>query len=340
MSLADPLPTKPEYAKNRHILEWWTDEHDDLIVSEIEDKQWIWHWSIVDRIVEATSKEVIRAWQERDPLCSKYAWNNVLMYFAAARAKQKGLTKLIRSPQIVTCAACKREFSEDSFVASVVKHLGMNQIDICMNCIGMKFFQGSGNDSASREEVLAYIRDLAEALESIPSQSFGETLSSLTHLSTSERAAAVKVLERKPTIRRVKSLFGSWLNALIEAGVVEDGKRKTTRGTQCIAKDGHVCLSLGEKTIDDFLYQHHIDHEKEPSYPEGNYRADFRVGNTLIEYFGLSGDTEYDKKTAEKISICKRNSIQLIAIYPTDLSGGNSLKSKLRQILKEQPGVP
>ena len=68
---------------------------------------------------------------------------------------------------------------------------------------------------------------------------------------TEERLALLRLLRVKPSLRRVKSVFGSWLKALIQAGVLEDGTRKTSRGIQSIAKDGHVCLSLGEKTIDD-----------------------------------------------------------------------------------------
>jgi hypothetical protein len=325
MSYSDPLPTQPSYAKNQHILEWWTGAHDELLVAEIEEKHWIWYWSIVDKIIGITPSETIATWRKPDPLCSQYAWYNVLMFFAAARAQAKGYTERIRQPEIVTCAACNKKFSEDSIPASIVRHLGINQIDICSNCIGTKFLQGSGNDLATREEVLAFIREIAEALEFIPPQDFGESLANLTHLSSRERAMAIGILERKPTVKRVKSLFGSWLGALCEAGVVEAGERKTARGTQCIARDGHICLSLGEKTIDDFLHSRHIDHEKEPGYPEGSYRADFKVDGILIEYFGLAGDPEYDARAGEKLNICRRHGIRLIPIYPKDLSSGGAL---------------
>jgi len=110
----------------------------------------------------------------------------------------------------------------------------------------------------------------------------------------------------------VKTLFGSWLKALIEAEVLEDGARRTSRGTQCLAKDGHVCLSLGEKTIDDLLHSHGITHEKEYPYPERDFRADFLVDGVFIEYFGLTGDPDYDAKTRLKQRICKKHEIKLI----------------------------
>jgi hypothetical protein len=144
-------------------------------------------------------------------------------------------------------------------------------------------------------------------------------MADLLEMETEDRVALLRLLQRKPTVKRIKTVFGSWLNALIQAGVLEDGARKTSRGIQSIAKDGHICLSLGEKTIDDFLCAHDIPHEKEPRYPEGNYRGDFRVGNAFIKYFGLAGNPEYDAKTTKKIRLCKKYGIVLGAIYPQDL---------------------
>jgi hypothetical protein len=130
-------------------------------------------------------------------------------------------------------------------------------------------------------------------------------------------------------------MFGSWLKALVEAGILEDGTRRTGRGTQCLAKDGHLCLSLGEKTIDDFLHSYGIAHEKEPHYPEGNFRADFLVDGVFIEYFGLKGDSDYDAKTRLKQRICKKHGIRLISIYPSDIVSLKKLSKKLLQGLLE-----
>jgi len=110
---------------------------------------------------------------------------------------------------------------------------------------------------------------------------------------------------------------------------LENETRRTGRGIQCLAKDGHVCLSLGEKTIDDTLNTLRIHHEKEGPYPEGHFRADFVVKDVFIEYFGLSGDTTYDERTTLKQEICKKHGIQLISIYAEDLASLKKLKSKL-----------
>lgn len=324
-----PIKTEPSYSKNQWILMWWTPDHDNLLVAQIARWQWMWYWSITDEIINITPSSVIEAWKKADPLCSKYAWYNVLMYFAMARAEQLGLTNAIRPPLQKTCPLCNETFVENSLPMPLVERLGIDRLDFCAPCLRDSVLPGSGNDSASENDILKYLDDLAILLERVPHQNFGEGITDLIDMQDAERLALLKLLRRKPSTRRVRSVFGSWLNALIQAGVLEDGTRRTSRGIQSIAKDGHVCLSLGEKTIDDFLYARGIQHEKEPPYPEGNYRGDFRVGNLFIEYFGLAGDPEYDAKTREKIRLCKKHGISLIAIYPQDLVNQKKLENKL-----------
>ena len=325
--------TEPGYCKNPHILKWWTPAHDELLVKQIEKEQWLWYWGIVEEVLAITPPETMESWQSEDPICSKYAWNNVLMYFAGSRAEKLGLTGAIRKPKWKTCPLCNNRFVEDSLPYPLVKRLGINQLDFCAPCLSDTLFQGSGNGALSRQDVLAYLRNLADVLQRVPSQNFGERMNDLHDLSAEERLAVLQVLKRKPTVDRVKELSGSWLKALIEAGILEDGTRRTGRGTQCLAKDGHVCLSLGEKTIDDFLYARGIPHEKEPHYPEGNLRADFLVNGVFIEYFGLKGDPDYDARMRSKQRLCKRQGIRLISVYPSDLVSSKRLETKLLKAL-------
>jgi hypothetical protein len=328
------LSVKRSYCENPHILKWWTCAHDQLIVEQIEKEQWLWYWGITEEIVRITSSEIIDAWQEEDLLCSQYAWYNLLMHFAASRAQVRGFTKKIRKPVWKTCPLCNKRFVEDSLPVPLVRRLGIDYIDFCAPCLSEAFFQGS--DALSKEQVLSYLRDLADVLQRVPSQNFGEGIGDLDGLNYQERLALLQVLKRKPTVRLVKKLFGSWLKALVEAGVLEDGTRRTSRGIQCLAKDGHVCLSLGEKTIDDFLSSRGIAHEKEPPYPERNFRADFLVDGVFIEYFGLKGDPDYDTKTRLKQRICRKHGIKLISLYPSDLISLNKLSRKLSKLKAPQ----
>lgn len=327
--------TELRYAKNPHILKWWNSTLDDVLATQISLWQWVWYWGIKDEIVKITAPETIEAWKGSDPRCSKYAWYNILMYFAAARAKQLGLTKSIRLPEKKICPLCNYSFIENSLPMPLIERLGIDRLDFCAPCLRDTVLPGSGNDLASEQDILKYLQDFANILERVPSPHFGEGKTDLSDLTNDERLTLLKLLKRKPLERRVKTVFGSWLNALIQAGVLEDGTRKTSRGIQSIAKDGHVCLSLGERTIDDYLHLRGIHHEKEPRYPEGNFRGDFKVGATFIEYFGLSGNLDYDAKTKEKIRLCKKHNIILIAIYPEDLISQRKLENKLSVLTAE-----
>jgi hypothetical protein len=324
---------EPYYSRNQYILRWWTPDHDRLLAEQITIRQWVWYWNIADVIVKITPSDELETWKKEDPACSQYAWYNILMYFAASRAEELGLTRLIRSPEWKICLLCNQRFVEDSLPLPFIERLGIDRLDFCAPCLRDTVLQGSGDDSVSEQSILKYLQDLAELIGCVPTQNFGEGTADLLDVETSDRVKLLKLFQRKPTIKRVKVVFGSWLNALIQADILEDGTRKTSRGIQTIAKDGHVCLSLGEKTIDEWLYAHGICHEKEPRYPEGNFRADFKVGDIFIEYFGLVGDLGYDAKTKEKIHICEKHGLILVAIYPQDLISQERLKRKLSLFL-------
>jgi tetratricopeptide (TPR) repeat protein len=313
---------------NPCILKWWTPAHDQLLAAQIDRDHWVWADHITDRILAITPSQVIEAWKAEDPLCSQYSWYNVLMYFALSRAEHLDLTKAIRKPEWKPCPLCGNRFIEDSLPGPLVRRLGIDQLDFCAPCLKDAVLQ-PGDDSLSREDVLRYLRALTDAVQRVPSQGFGEGVDDLRGLTSEERLALLKLLQRKPSVRRVKDLFGSWFEALIEAGILEDDARRLSRGTQCLAKDGHICLSLGEKTIDDALHALGIPHEKEVRYPEGGFRADFGVNEVFIEYFGLTGDADYDAKTRAKRDICVAHHIKLISIYPNDLVAPEKLRSIL-----------
>lgn len=135
-----------------------------------------------------------------------------------------------------------------------------------------------------------------------------------------------------------KKEFGSWFKALVVAEIIDkDDFIESTYGYRCLAKDGHECLSLDERKIDNFMSKKGIKHEKEPYYPlddelnpEKGYRADWRVGNYLIEYFGIMSDNDYANKVKKKQKLAKKHNINLIALHPEDLG---KLEKKLQPVM-------
>lgn len=309
--------------RNRNFDKWWSREHDDLIVRLINRYQWNWNWEIAEEIEGITPDSVMSA------LRKQHAWYNKVMHYAITRAEERGLTRGIRKPKKKQCPLCEQYFTEDSLPHPLVKRLGVERLDFCAPCLKECVLQGSGNNLSGKEEILEFIKRLTGILEKIPPQGFGEGMDDLIDLAHNEQVELLRLLKHKPSTKRVRVVFGSWLKALIEAGVLVDGTRETTRGTQTLALDGHVCLSLGEKTIDDYLYMRGIAHEKEPKYPGSNFRADFLVGGVFIEYFGLAGESSYDAKIEEKKRIAAAHGIKLIGLYPSDLVTTTRLESRL-----------
>lgn len=128
----------------------------------------------------------------------------------------------------------------------------------------------------------------------------------------------------KPT----RKYFGTWNNAIEAAGF---NPNPIMFANHHLAKDGHICDSMAEKIIDDYLFENSIEHKRKIPYPEGLYTADFKVGRKIIEYFGLSGEHErYDELKEIKQGIAKLYNLKLVEIYPKDLYPRN----RLGEILK------
>ncbi|WP_309864490.1 hypothetical protein [Bacillus sp. SLBN-46] len=98
-------------------------------------------------------------------------------------------------------------------------------------------------------------------------------------------------------------------------------------GIVCVAKGGQVCRSLQERErfIDDWLFEHKIKHDTEPVYPyhkelnSNKMRADFKVGDIWIEYFGLNTKL-YREKIERKREFSRIKDIHLIELFPEDMT--------------------
>ena len=117
----------------------------------------------------------------------------------------------------------------------------------------------------------------------------------------------------------------TWTQWLQLAGHLEAGIRNA-RGITTIATDGHLCRSLFERHIDDFLHHNGIIHETEPHYPWNEelnttgLRADWRLADgTFVEALGFPNDRNYMAKVQRKILLAERFGISLVALTASDL---------------------
>ena len=106
------------------------------------------------------------------------------------------------------------------------------------------------------------------------------------------------------------------------------------------AGDGHLCDSISELLIDNWLHKNKIPHERDAHYPKTNHKADWKIltqnKNIFVEYFGLDNDSpRYDRSIKEKELICKEQNIVLIGIYPKDIYPKINLENNLKNKFKE-----
>ncbi len=227
------------------------------------------------------------------------------------------------------CALCGNMFKVIDLPSWI--YFGSNG---CKNCC----FQCLIVEAPRKAELARLIPTFVKTCGFIPSASTSPINYAFTsRLTTDQWVETILLYAKMGGIDHVKKKFGSWFKSLAETGALPDGVLSTARGIRCLAQDGHTCHSLDEQRIDDWLSSNGLPHEREPHYPahptlnsSGRRRADWKVRDIFIEYFGLVGDSNYEKKMDEKIALAQHCKIDLIAIYPADIE---NLEQKLSHLL-------
>jgi hypothetical protein len=128
-----------------------------------------------------------------------------------------------------------------------------------------------------------------------------------------------------PNRNTAKAVFGDWPSLLDATGLLE-GTRSGYGGYRSYATDGHLCLSLSERSICEFFTAQGMDHEKEvfyPRHPELNpnalFRCDYKVDDEWIEFAGRMSDPSYAKRMADKTEILRISGFELTVLTPENL---------------------
>ena len=144
---------------------------------------------------------------------------------------------------------------------------------------------------------------------------------------------ALKILSLIPASSTVTELFGSWAHFLNLAGMLEISNRGKG-GYRSIASDGHLCLSLGERAICEYLSKNGFVHSKEPLYPMDKelnpnnlLRADFLINDTYVEFAGRMQDEEYSKRMRNKELLATTYNLNWIKLESTTRSELDALRS-------------
>ena len=219
------------------------------------------------------------------------------------------------------------------------------------------YYGSNGNDiicyecpikkTPNKQEIKTLIRELVNALNFIPNANFNPINYNFSSRVKKENWVDVcKIIfqigvsgnDTLSSETIFKKKFGSWFKALVESNVLPNDILESPRGIRCIAKSGNECSSLDEMFVDNWLFENNIISIKEPLYPShpiynksGKRRADWKVNDYFIEYFGLKGEETYDNKTKEKLLLADSLNLKLISIFPSDL---NNISEKLNILTK------
>ena len=160
--------------------------------------------------------------------------------------------------------------------------------------------------------------------------------------------AKTQELGRVPARREIKEsdacrkFFGSWNNAIIAADLQPNRShsQRMYKRTNTVSSDGHLCDSVSELLVDNWLAKNNIPHKRDISYPTTNHKADWAIliGNQkiFVEYFGLANDSpRYDRAIKEKKKLCHKNKISLISVYPKDLYPKINFEDNLKEKFKK-----
>lgn len=332
------LETEDEVRIHKRIYEILYREGDNSIIKDILLKHGIFATSFIvkfysERIKNINDKEIrkeLKSFAKYKLYMREVAYKMndiVLTNIGKTRIDSyiSHFTKTIKNKR--KCAVCNRYFE-------VLKlphwlYYGSNaNVNTCFEC--------PINITPTNEDIKVNINKFINACGFIPDASF-----SLWSNSHTERIESNKWIEVYKAVLGfggvdyVKGKYGSWFNALVDNDIFPNGIQKTSRGFKCVSKSGNICNSLAEMYIDDCLFEMGIDYEKEPMYPKhsefnknGRMRADWKLGDIFIEYFGLQGNHNYDIKTQRKINLCESENLRLLAIYPKDIK---DVKSKINK---------
>ncbi len=113
---------------------------------------------------------------------------------------------------------------------------------------------------------------------------------------------------------------------------VEIMNRGFSNGAPYICKDGHRVMSFYEKQVDDWLNKHQIEHQYNYPLPFGKTcSADFKIDGYFIEVWGVIGLEWYNERRRKKIEEYKLRKMNLIQLYPRDVT--ENLDKKLAILL-------
>lgn len=241
-------------------------------------------------------------------------WNDDIKFLIHAfinNISEKRICKICNNEYIMNSS----KLFEDNLFAPF-SHINIFT-SVCQKCINKTFIKND-NISIDKNKQYNLLLKLTKHINKVPTQDYY----SLFYIFNDENniITLIKILQKLWLPDTFKKVDGSFFAALVHSGVLAEGSKRLKIGTMLLANDGHLCFSMIEKEIDDFLFINNISHKKESKYPNLDLRCDWEIifdnKRYFIEYFGLMNIKEYALKAENKKRIANLNGIILIDLYP------------------------
>ena len=303
-------------AQQRLFNVFWVPLCEDICNRLIDLHEYMWCWH-VPREFGALIPEVENGIKNNSILVGT-GMEQVLMYGAYRNMRVK---RTWPSPQPIVCSICSRTFPPESLSPWMLRYFGPRRY--CPECCCRAF---NGNSSKDLINAKGALQGFANTAGMVPMQNFRREIN-IGAISEQDRDLIVAWMILVPEASVCKEIFnGPWLKVLQDSGLADD-LRRAGMGYQCMAKDGHFCRSLGERSIDDYLFNNGISHKIEPTWPKhaklnptGRLRADWLLSDgTYVEYAGMMSNADYASNMQKKIALARELDINLIVIVPEDL---------------------
>lgn len=324
-----------------HWCFWWDDECQDRfsglwgrdadeVADDIADRYGFgWPW-LAPRVLPTrapTTQALIESFLAEDWLVARTNGTNprtvldvstVWGSFHVVRTRRSWFV-----PSATACAVCDREFWTGELPVWTYMQFGIGRY--CQACCQRA--RDGRRRRWSGDEAVAALRELATSFGGIPTQAYGfEVLP--PNAPPEDRDRWMRALCNMPDPVTLKQVVGvrDWFGALQVAGLVDDGRR-TSRGTWCRAEDGHLCRSLLEKSIDDWMSRRGLPHDREPRWPvhltlnpHRLKRADWLLpSGAYVECVGMMEDPHYAEKITLKQRLAEDLGVKLYLVWPSDI---------------------
>lgn len=307
----------------------WTAEG-DAVADELADRYaFAWPWLIARSLSASapiTSKAIMEFAVSEDRPWHTYRdvpdimFEHIAMWgsFHAVRKRRTW-----PEPGEAVCPTCGDTFWTGHLAHWTFRRFGPARY--CRSCCDQALIGHRG--PCTRETAITTLKKLNAALGVIPAQNFNQPVFP-PDAADQNRDRWMEALLHMPSPDQIKHALGEkdWFGVLQTAGIVGEGWRPS-HGTWCRAEDGHLCRSLLEKSIDDWLSRHRIVHECEPHWPKrptlnpsGLKRADWLLDDgSFVECAGLMERSDYATKMEQKRELARLTGVRLHIITPADL---------------------